>query len=436
MKEPGVARIVIVGGGAGGLVLATLLGRKLGKRRKAHVTLVDSQLTHIWKPLLHEVAAGSLNPYEDELNYFAQAHRNHFEFQPGTMTGLDRQRRVILLDDMHDPGGDVVVEARELPYDYLVMATGSQSNDFGTPGAAAFTTPLDTRQQAERFHRTLLNHYYRAKARGDSETLSIAIVGAGATGVELSAEVHHAAEILTRYGLDEIEPANVVITLIEAAPRVLPALDKRVSAAAHRELSRINVRVLVNQRVSAVNADGITTEDGTVIPAQMRVWAAGVKAPELLVNLDGLRNGKNNTLWVDSHLRTDDPRIFAMGDCAWCVETLADGSERVVPPRAQSAFLQAKWLTRHFSDLMLGHQVPPFQYKDYGSLISLSETRAVGKVMGNLTGKINVEGRIARIMYLSLYRRHQAVLYGWTRTLVFIIKDLLVRNSGPRLKMH
>lgn len=436
MEEAGVARIVIVGGGAGGLVLATLLGRKLGKRKKALVTLVDAQLTHIWKPLLHEVAAGSLNPYEDELNYFAQAHRNHFEFQPGAMTGIDRERRVILLDDMQDTGGELVVEARELPYDYLVLATGSQSNDFGTPGAAKFTTPLDTRRQAERFHRTLLNHYYRAKAKGGSEALSIAIVGAGATGVELAAEVHHTAKILTRYGLDEIEPADVIINLIEAAPRILPALDERISAGAHKELSRIGVRVLVNQMVSSVNAEGITTADGSFIPAQIRVWAAGVKAPELMKNLGGLANGRNNTLLVDSNLRTEDPRIFAIGDCAYCLETLPDGTQRPVPPRAQSAFLQANWLTRHFPDLMLGHKVPAFKYKDYGSLISLSETRAVGSVMGNLTGKVNVHGRIARLMYLSLYRRHQAVLYGWTRMIVFILKDLLVRNSGPRLKMH
>lgn len=436
MHEAGVARIVIVGGGAGGLVLATLLGRKLGKRRRALITLVDAQLTHVWKPLLHEVAAGSLNPYQDELNYFAQAHRNHFEFQPGRMTDLDRGRRVILLDDMQDPGGDVVVEAREIRYDYLVIATGSQSNDFGTPGAAEHTTPLDTRQQAERFHRTLLNHYYRAKANGGAEPLGIAIIGAGATGVELAAEIHHAARILTRYGLDEIEPADVLINLIEAGPRILPALDERVAAGAHQELSRIGVRVLVNQKVSAINADGVTTEDATFIPAQIRVWAAGVKAPEMLQGLGGLTNGRNNTLLVDNHLRTEDPRIFAIGDCAYCVETLPDGSERPVPPRAQSAFLQAKWLTRHFDSLMLGHSVPPFQYKDYGSLISLSETKAVGKVMGNLTGKVNVEGRIARMMYLSLYRRHQAVLYGWPRMLIFVIKDLLVRNSGPKLKMH
>lgn len=436
MKEPGIARIVIVGGGAGGLVLATLLGRKLGKRKKAHIILVDSQLTHIWKPLLHEVAAGSLNPYEDELNYFAQAHRNHFEFQPGAMTGIDRTRRVILLDDMQDTSGNLVIEARELPYDYLVLATGSLSNDFGTPGAEAFTMPLDTRRQAERFHRTLLSHYYRAQARGDRDALGIAIVGAGATGVELAAEVHHTAKILTRYGLDEIQPANVIINLIEAAPRILPALDERISAGAHEELSRIGVHVLVNQRVSSVNAEGITTADGTFIPAQIRVWAAGVKASELMKNLGGLSNGKNNTLMVDGNLRTEDSRIFAIGDCAYCVETLQDGSQRTVPPRAQSAFLQAKWLTRYLPDLIAGHQVPSFRYRDYGSLISLSKKRAIGKVMGNLTGKINVEGRLARIMYLSLYRRHQAVLYGWTRMVVFVLKDLLVRNSGPRLKMH
>lgn len=433
-----VPRIVIIGGGAGGLVLATLLGRKLGKRKQAHIILVDAQLTHIWKPLLHEVAAGSLNPYEDELNYFAQAHRNHFEFQPGTLTGLDRQRKVILLDDMqHESGQSSLLPPRELAYDFLVLAIGSISNDFGTPGAKEFTTHLDTRHQAEHLHRTLLSHYYRAQASGNSENLGVAIVGAGATGVELSAEVHHAATILTRYGLDQIQPANVSITLIEAAPRILPALDEKIATNAMQELQRIGVQVMVNERVSQITEEGIHTASGKFISAQIRVWAAGVKAQDFMQGLGGLANNKGNTLTVDAWLRTEDPAVFAMGDCAYCVcRHAGSNEERATPPRAQTAFLQAKWLAKHLPDLIQRRQVPSFVYRDYGSLISLSEARAVGSLMGNLTGTVNVQGRLARLMYISLYRRHQAVLYGWTRMMVFMLKDLLIRNSGPRLKMH
>lgn len=129
-------RIVIVGGGAGGLELATRLGRKLGKSGAARIILVDANLTHIWKPLLHEVAAGSLNSSEDELNYVAQAKWNHFEFQLGRMSGLDRAGKSITPAPTLDDDGQVLMPERSISYDSLVIAVGSTTNDFGTPGAA------------------------------------------------------------------------------------------------------------------------------------------------------------------------------------------------------------------------------------------------------------------------------------------------------------
>uniref|UniRef100_UPI00262ABAD5 NAD(P)/FAD-dependent oxidoreductase n=2 Tax=unclassified Pseudomonas TaxID=196821 RepID=UPI00262ABAD5 len=228
-------RILIVGGGAGGLELATRLGRTLGKRGKAKVTLVDANLTHIWKPLLHEVAAGSLNSSEDELNYVAQAKWNHFEFQLGRMTGLNRAEQRITLSATLDERGEVLVPERQLGYDSLVIAVGSTTNDFGTAGAAEHCLFLDTREQAERFHSQLLSHYLRAHASQSdtTEQINVAIVGAGATGVELAAELHHAAHQLAAYGLDSIHPENMRITLIEAGPRVLPALPERIGKPVH-----------------------------------------------------------------------------------------------------------------------------------------------------------------------------------------------------------
>ena len=128
-------RIVIVGGGAGGLELATRLGRTLGKRGKARITLIDANLTHIWKPLLHEVAAGSLNSSADELNYVAQAKWNHFEFQMGRMCGLERERKCVHLAPSFDEHGIELVPARTLAYDTLVIAVGSTTNDFATCSA-------------------------------------------------------------------------------------------------------------------------------------------------------------------------------------------------------------------------------------------------------------------------------------------------------------
>ncbi|WP_407733165.1 NAD(P)/FAD-dependent oxidoreductase [Pseudomonas citronellolis] len=429
-------RIVIVGGGAGGLELATRLGRTLGKKGRAQVTLVDANLTHIWKPLLHEVAAGSLNSAEDELNYVAQAKWNHFQFQLGRMSGLDRATRRIQLAATLDEDGSELLPARTLGYDTLVLAIGSTTNDFGTAGAAQHCIFLDTREQAERFHKQLLTHYLRAHARqGEDDQISVAIVGAGATGVELSAELHHAAQELAAYGLNGIQPENMRITLIEAGPRVLPALPERISQPVHRTLEKLGVRVLVGSPVSEVTAEGLKTASGEFIPASLKVWAAGIRASSLLKDLDGLESNRINQLVVRPTLQTTrDDDIFAFGDCAAC--PLGDGSERSVPPRAQAAHQQASLLAKSLVARLEGKPLGEYRYTDYGSLISLSRFSAVGNLMGNLMGSVKLEGWLARMFYISLYRMHQMALYGFTRTALMMIGDRIGRSTEPRLKLH
>ncbi|MCL6689247.1 NAD(P)/FAD-dependent oxidoreductase [Pseudomonas sp. R3.Fl] len=429
-------RIVIVGGGAGGLELATRLGRTLGKKGRAQVTLVDANLTHIWKPLLHEVAAGSLNSSEDELNYVAQAKWNHFQFQLGRMSGLDRATKRIQLAATLDEDGRELLPARTLDYDTLVLAIGSTTNDFGTAGAAQHCIFLDTREQAERFHKQLLTHYLRAHARqGEDDQISVAIVGAGATGVELSAELHHAAQELAAYGLTGIQPENMRITLIEAGPRVLPALPERISQPVHRTLEKLGVRVMVGSPVSEVTAEGLKTASGEFIPASLKVWAAGIRASSLLKDLDGLESNRINQLVVRPTLQTTrDDDIFAFGDCAAC--PLGDGSERNVPPRAQAAHQQASLLAKSLVARLDGKPLGEYRYTDYGSLISLSRFSAVGNLMGNLMGSVKLEGWLARMFYISLYRMHQMALYGFTRTALMMIGDRIGRSTEPRLKLH
>ncbi|TWC30813.1 NADH dehydrogenase [Pseudomonas sp. SJZ079] len=430
-------QIVIVGGGAGGLELATRLGRTLGKRGKAKITLVDANLTHIWKPLLHEVAAGSLNSSEDELNYVAQAKWNHFQFQLGRMSGLNRAERRITLSATLDEQGEVLVPQRELGYDSLVIAVGSTTNDFGTPGAAEHCLFLDTREQAERFHRQLLSHYLRAHASQSESTehISVAIVGAGATGVELAAELHHAAHELAAYGLDRIRPENMRITLIEAGPRVLPALPERIGQPVHKTLEKLGVTVMTNGAVSEVTREGLHTAQGDTITASLKVWAAGIRAPAFLKDLDGLESTRINQLQVRPTLQTTrDDNIFAFGDCAACPQPGSDG--RNVPPRAQAAHQQASLLAKSLKLRIEGQALPEYRYRDYGSLISLASFSAVGNLMGNLTGSVMLEGWLARMFYLSLYRMHQMALYGPFRTLTLMLSDRIGRSTEPRLKLH
>ncbi|MGG5872439.1 NAD(P)/FAD-dependent oxidoreductase [Pseudomonas peli] len=430
-------QIIIVGGGAGGLELATRLGRTLGKRGQARITLVDANLTHIWKPLLHEVAAGSLNSSGDELNYVAQAKWNHFEFQLGRMCDLNRAEKRISLAATLDDHGQVLMPARELSYDSLVIAVGSTTNDFGTAGAAEHCLFLDTREQAERFHRQLLSHYLRAHASQSetTELINIAIVGAGATGVELAAELHHAARELAAYGLDRISPENMRITLIEAGPRVLPALPERISHPVHKTLEKLGVTVLTGAAVSQVTREALHTAQGQVIPATLKVWAAGIRAPDFLKELDGLESNRINQLQVRLTLQTtQDDNIFAFGDCAACPQPGSEG--RNVPPRAQAAHQQASLLAKSLKLRIEGKALPEYRYRDYGSLISLSTFSAVGNLMGNLTGSVMLEGWLARMFYVSLYRMHQIALYGVTRTLLMMLGDRIGRSTEPRLKLH
>ncbi|TRO33575.1 NAD(P)/FAD-dependent oxidoreductase [Pseudomonas sp. ALS1279] len=430
-------RIVIVGGGAGGLELATRLGRKLGKSGAARIILVDANLTHIWKPLLHEVAAGSLNSSEDELNYVAQAKWNHFEFQLGRMSGLDRASKSITLAPTLDDDGQVLMPERRITYDSLVIAVGSTTNDFGTPGAAEHCIFLDTRAQAERFHRRMLSHYLRAHANEgeDGSKIDIAIVGAGATGVELAAELHHAAKQLAAYGLNRIRPEDMRITLIEAGPRVLPALPERIARPVHQTLEKLGVTVLTGAAVSEVTAEGLHTADGNFIPASLKVWAAGIRAPGFLKDLDGLESNRINQLQVRPTLQTTlDDDVFAFGDCAACPQPGTEG--RNVPPRAQAAHQQASLLAKSLRLKISAQPLPEYRYRDYGSLISLSSFSAVGNLMGNLTGSVMLEGWLARVFYVSLYRMHQMALYGVPRTLLLMLSDRIGRSTEPRLKLH
>lgn len=427
-------RIVIVGGGAGGLELATALGHRLGKHGMAKVVLVDAGLSHIWKPLLHEVAAGTINSFEDELNYFAHGAKNHFEFQHGRLDGIDRDGKTIHLAPLTGEDGEVFAEGRNLAYDTLVIAIGSTSNDFGTPGARDNCIFLDSRPQADRFQKKLLTMYLQAHALPENAPvkpeLNIAIVGAGATGVELAAELHHASHEFLEYGLDEIAPHQVTISLIEAAPRILPALPEGASRRAHESLAKLGIQIHTGQMVTEITPEGLKTKDGLFVPASLKVWSAGIKAQDFLKDFGGLENNRINQLVVRPTLQTTrDDNIYAFGDCASCT---LPGSERPLPPRAQTANQQATFLVKALVARLEKDPLPEFRYHDYGSLISISSANTVG----NLSGNINIQGWIARLMYLSLYRMHQVKLHGLFKTAVLFAKDMLSKTSGPTLKLH
>lgn len=426
-------KIIIVGGGAGGLELATKLGRKLGKTNKAAITLVDRSATHIWKPLFHEVAAGTLNAAHDEQNYFIHGAKHHYEFQLGSLENIDRDSKTITLSAVNGCNGEPLVESRALSYDYLVLSVGSTCNDFGTSGAKEHCIYLDTRKSADIFHETFLDYYIAAHSNTQkNQSLSVAIIGAGATGVELSAELHHAAKQYVNHGLTKIPQKNVHISLIEAGPRILSALPEKIADQAQAQLNDIGVNVLTNEKVVDITADSITTSNGKIIKAPLKVWCAGIKAPDFLKGIGGLETNKINQLVVKPTLQTTrDDHIFAMGDCAECT---VNGQK--IPPRAQAAHQQASTMAKNLVAIIEGKALRPFVYKDHGSLVSLSKEESVGTLMGNLTGNINIHGWLAKVIYITLYRSHQLSVHGFFKTAALIIGDLLGRSTGQRIKLH
>ena len=430
-------RIVIVGGGAGGLELATKLGEKLGKSSRADITLVDRSRTHIWKPLLHSIAAGSLRRSQHELNYLAQAHWRHFRFRLGEMTGLDRAAKTIALAAVADDEGRQVIPPSTLAYDTLVVAIGSVTNDFGTPGAAEFAVPLETPEQASRFNARLVNACLRAQNQAEPVRpgqLHVAIIGAGATGTELAAELHHTARAIIAYGLDRIDPErDIRIVLIEAAERILPALPERISSATLDLLAKIGVEVRVNARVAEVLADGVKLSDGQVIPSELVVWSAGVKAPAFLAGIDGLETNRINQLVARPTLQTTkDDSIFALGDCASCPRP---GFPQPVPPRAQAAHQMAEFLVGQLAARVEDRPLAEFAYRDFGSLVSLGKYSTVGSLMGSLVGgSFFIEGMFARLMYRALYKMHEAKLYGNWRALVGLFSR--EGRPAPTVKLH
>ena len=432
--------IVIVGGGAGGLELATRLGDSLGKKKKAMITLIDSTKTHVWKPLLHEIAAGSMNPDKHELEYLAQAHWHHFRSRLGRMDGINRDKKEVYVAPHYDEDGVEVIARRTFKYDTLVIAIGSTTNDFGIKGAREFSIALDTQSQAEKFHRRLHNALLRAHTQVEpirTGQLEVVIVGAGATGVELAAELHNTTRELAAYGLDKIDAdRDIKISIIEASERVLPALPEKLSLSVDLELRKLNVNVYAGERVTEVSEKGVYTHSGRFIPSELVVWAAGIKAPDFLKQLDGLETNRINQLAVKQTLQTTlDDNIFAFGDCAACPWVGHDGN---VPPRAQAAHQQASLLCKTMKKRVANKtNFTDYQYRDYGSLVNLGRYSTVGSLMGALSGgSMYIEGLFARLMYQSLYKMHLMTLHGVFEVVLQTLARLITRRTEAQVKLH
>ncbi|NCZ60229.1 MAG: NAD(P)/FAD-dependent oxidoreductase, partial [Betaproteobacteria bacterium] len=363
-----------------------------------------------------------------------------FRYRMGEMQGIDRKAKQITVAPVYDEQGEVIVPRRSIDYDVLVLAVGSRANDFGTPGVAEHAVALESTEEADRFHRRLVNAFLRAHTQTEPlrpDQLQVVIVGAGATGVELAAELHNATRALVSFSLDNIDPdKHIKIHLIEASSRILPALPDPLSAKAFAMLQALEVEVHLEARVAEVLPRGVRLSKGTEIPAEMVVWAAGVKAPEFLSEL-GLETNAIHQIVVNPYLQSpSDPSIFALGDCA-AAPWLGRPSGATVPPRAQAAHQQASFMVGQIRRALAGKALKPWRYRDFGSLVSLGEYSTVGHLMGNFVGgNMWLEGLFARWMYLSLYKMHEIALHGAAKTALATLGRMITARTEPRVKLH
>jgi NADH dehydrogenase len=431
-------QIVVVGGGAGGLELVRKLGAKYS--RETHdIMLVDSNLTHVWKPLLHEVAAGSLDANMDEVGYGGHAVRWGYRFFHGALETIDREKQEITTAPLLDDDGKEIIGRHIIRYDYLVLAFGGISNDFGVPGVREHAHFLENRGDADEFRQRLLNACLRtnhAHSMGKSdEEVRISIIGGGATGVELAAELHNAASSLQNYGLEVFAKDKLKVTLLEAGPRILPRIDPELGLTAHYELEQLGVSVKTSTAVTAVYPDGIEIGGNSRLSADLVLWAAGVKGADGIKQMSDLELSRLDTFVVKPTLQTTlDDKIFALGDCAFCH---LPGDETPIPPRAQAAHQMANTILDNLVRLQKGKMAKDFVYKDRGSLVSLSRFSAIGSLMGNLVGgRMAIEGRLARLAYQSLYRMHLIAIHGYMRGIALIIVGRVNQIVRPKLKLH
>jgi NADH:ubiquinone reductase (H+-translocating) len=335
-----------------------------------------------------------------------------------------------------------ILPARDIEYDTLVLAIGSVTNFFGVPGASEHAIAIDTAQEAEHFRRCLIGACMRAQNRaadpaksGHRQGVDIVIIGGGATGVELSAELRNTAQVLGAYGLHQLDPRrDIRITIVEAGARILPPLPERLAAETANLLARLDVNILTGEKVTRVQAHAVVTASGKQLPADLTVWAGGIQVPRVLADI-GLPTNRLGQVIVSQTLQTIiDPNIFACGDCASCPWPETGKS---VPPRAQAAHQEAKFLYHALLRRLDGKPLPAFSFHDHGSLVSLGRFDAVGNLMGRFIGRsMKVEGLVARLLYLALYRQHSIALHGLFRTMVDTLAQWLRSRNAPRVKLH
>lgn len=416
-------RIVIVGGGAGGLELAVRLARDGQKG----VLLIDSSTTHVWKPRLHEMAAGVRRGQLGAIDYAGLAAQRGFAFERGTLADVDPDANTITLAALDGAYDQTAVAQRRIGYEALVLALGGVTPDMGIDGVLDHAILLDRKQDAEALFRRFSTGLLARTVAGDDNPYEIVIVGSGQTGVELG------AHLATDAACADLGPASALpaihITILEAVDTFMAQVEDKVREAVHRRLKDAGVDIRTGQQVSRITADAVETDGGESFAADLAIWTTGRVGPPLGDDIEALATNKKRQWQVRPTLQTADyDAIFALGDCAYV-------SDNPAPPTAQAASEQAEHLAAELPRYLAGDTPVDFQFKDKGTLLSLGDAGSLGRVRGVFSDDLQIHGRLAGAAYRGLQRQHQFLLVGPGRGIAGMLGDLF-GAGGPQLKVY
>lgn len=405
-------RVVIVGGGFGGLACARALAD-----RPVDVLLIDRRDYHQFTPLLYQVASALLTA--PDISYpFRAAFRSarNVHFLHTEVAGVDLERRVVQVC-----GGE------DVPFDYLVLATGSENNYFGNPELAAHTLSMKTLPQAQRLRNHVLACLeHAAQARDEAERrrwLTFVVIGGGPTGVEFTGALLELLKLVLGRDYPELPPELARVVLIEGTDAILPTLPARLGRYARRVLARRGVEVLTGTLVERATPERVLFADGREIASRTVVWSAGIRATQL-AGTDGLPQSRSRRLTTDEHLRiAGHLRVFAVGDVA---SVHIDGRElpMLSPPALQEGRYVAQTI---LADMTGGGLRQPFRYHDKGTMAVIGRNAAVASVWRlQLTGLLGWFAWLTvHIYYLIGFRNRAVVLINWAWN--YLRKDRPIR---------
>jgi NADH:ubiquinone reductase (H+-translocating) len=421
-------RVVIVGGGFGGLFTARAL-----KGADVDVTLIDKRNFHLFQPLAYQVATGALSPAE-----IAAPLRALFKRQQNTRVVLgevvdfDLAQSEVIVDSL--PNGDTA----SIPYDTLVVSGGSQYSYFGHDNWRPFAPELKSLEGALDIRSRILCAFEAAEVEDDPDErrsrLTFVVVGAGPTGVEMAGQIAELARDTLRGDFRSIDPSSATVLLVEAADRVLTGFHPSLSRKTTRALERLGVSVMIEHAVVGIDAGSVTirSPDGAeeVIRARTVVWAAGVEASSLariLAERAGTDVDRSGRVTVEGDLSLPGhPNVFAIGDMVRVRG--GDGSVSTLPGLAPVAMQEGRYVARVITRRLLGRQTPPFRYHDKGNLATIGRSKAVAEI-----GRARVSGFPAWALWLGV---HVFYLIGFQNRLLVLLRwtiSFFTHGRGARL---